>query len=100
MIAIRRSLLSLKPAILCLSLVALMLGVTFVLVSALAIWFRAPEQVYLFRLSEEKTLVRGGETLLNVLAYMRGEVTVAGALLGAGIAGIRLGRPDPLSSST
>jgi hypothetical protein len=96
---IRRSLARLKPAILCLSMVLLMLGITFVLVAALAIWFRSPEQVYLYRLSEDKTLVRGGETLLSVLGYMRAEVTVACALLAAGILGIHFGRPEPLSSS-
>jgi hypothetical protein len=95
-----RTLSHLKPAVLCLSMVLLMLGITFVLVSALAIWFRAPEQVYLFRLSENKMLVRGGETLLSVLGFMRAEVTVACSLLAAGLVGLRLGRPDRLSSST
>lgn len=96
--SIRRSLSSLKPAVLCLSMVMLMLGITFVLVAAVAIWFRAPEQVYLYHLSEDKTLVRGGETLLAVMGYMRSEVAVALALLGGGALGIQLARPDALSS--
>lgn len=89
----RRSLVQLKPAVLCLSMVLLMLGITFVLVAALAVWFRSPEQVYLYHLSDDKTLVRGGENLLTVLGFMRGEVVVALALVGSGLAGIRVGRP-------
>jgi NhaP-type Na+/H+ or K+/H+ antiporter len=97
--SIRRSLSSLKPAVLCLSMVMLMLGITFVLVAALAIWFRSPEQLYLYHLSDDKTFIRGGETLLAVFGNMRGEVTIALALLAGGFMGIHLGRPDQLSSS-
>ncbi|HWA15913.1 MAG TPA: hypothetical protein VG817_05755 [Gemmatimonadales bacterium] len=99
MASIHRSLDRLKPAVLCLSMVLLMLGITFVLVTALAIWFRSPEQVYLYQLSEGKTLVRGGETLLTVLRFMRQEAAIALALVVGGLTGIRLGRPDPLPSS-
>lgn len=96
---LRESARRLRPAVLCLSLLLLMLGVTFVLVAALAVWLRAPEQVYLHHLTPKQTLVRGGESLATVLDYLQGEVAIALTLLITGLTGVLLSRPDRQSSS-
>lgn len=89
----------LRPAVLCLSLLLLMLGVTFVLVAGLALWLRAPEQVYLHHLTADKTLVLGGESIAAALAHLRSELGIALTLLLAGVAGVCFSRPDRLPPS-
>jgi hypothetical protein len=89
----------LQPAVLCFSLLLLMLGVTFALVTGLALWLRAPEQVYLHQLTPDKVLVLGGESVAAALSHLKGELGIAFSLLIVGVTGVLCSRPERISPS-
>lgn len=86
---------ALRPALLCTSMLLLMLGVALGVIILLVVWVTTPEQIFIGQLTEAATIVQGGDSLASVTHQIRRELLSAVGLLIAGSAGVIAARFKP-----
>ena len=86
---------ALRPALLCASMLLLMLGVALSAIILLVVWVTTPEQIFIGQLTEAATIVQGGDSITSVTHLIQRELLSALGLLVAGSAGVFAARFAP-----